>query len=175
MGLSENQPLFTRTLTKYLNSYKTYICIYICIRNWLVKMISERFDTCSGLLTSPRRPAAPLCSQYYTIPLHIALHCFTENKQTKNTTSQKHTIIIYQSAPMPFYVADIVIRTCRHFVQRRLASRGRWRLVGQVCCQGWSCPGPTSPRPPAVTRPFLGLSGHNWAIRGPHQDQSRPT
>ena len=29
-----------------------------------------------------RLPAAPLCSQYYTIPLHIALHCFTKNKQT---------------------------------------------------------------------------------------------
>ena len=62
-----------------------------------------------------------------------------------------------------------------NLVQRRLVSRGRWRLVWPVCCQGWSCPGPTSPRPPAVTRPFLGLSGHNWAIGGPVQDQSRPS
>ena len=56
-----------------------------------------------------------------------------------------------------------IFRGCE---QRRLVSRGRWRLVGQVCCQGWSCPGPTSPRPPAVTRPFLGLSGHTWAVGG---------
>ena len=54
-------------------------------------------------------------------------------------------------------------------MQRRLVSRGRWRLVWPVCCQGWSCPGPTSPRP----RPLLGHSSAFQATTGPSGGQSR--